>query len=118
MLIKLPYKLELRNCIELLKDCFGIDERNRKKSEVVQLEEIIIHTEPKREKEKTKKREEKIRQSPKIKKIFRERLDIPVNKYLMVDASTNTDELENEILSPLSSISSLPRDAHDYVFLE
>jgi len=118
MLIKLPYKLGIRNCLELLKDCFGIDDPKREKREVVQLEEIIIHTEPKREKERTKKRERKIRQSPKIKKIFRERLDIPVNKYLMVDASTNTDDVENEVLSPPSSLSSLQRDAHDYVFLE
>lgn len=115
MLIKLPYKIELKNCLEIFKECFGISERNREHNEVVQLEEIIIHKEPKREKETIKKREEKIRQSPKIKKNFRERLDIPVNKYLMVDASTNTDNLENEVIS---SFSSLPRDAHDYVFLE
>ena len=96
--MKLPYKLEFRNCYELLKECFGIEEHKREKRDVVQLEEIIIHTEPKREKER--------------RKIYSERLDIPVNKYLMVDASTNTDYVENEVLS------SLPKDAHDYVFLE
>ena len=101
MLIKLPYKLEIRNCYELLKECFGIEEPKGVKRDVVRLEEIIIHTEPKREKEG--------------RKIYSERLDIPVNKYLMVDASTNTDDVENEVLS---SIASLPKDAHDYVFLE
>ena len=101
MLIKLPYKLEIRNCYELLKKCFGIEEPKREKKYVVQLEKIIIHTEPKREKER--------------RKIYSERLDIPVNKYLMVDASTNTDDVENEVLS---SLASLPKDAHDYVFLE
>ena len=72
--------------------------------------EIIIHLAPKREKELPKKRERKIRQSQKIKKIYRERLDIPVNKYLMVDASTNTD-VQNEVLS------SLPSDNQEYVYL-
>ena len=61
--------------------------------------------------ERGEKREEPIRQTPKIKKIYRERLDIPVNKYLMVDASTNTD-VQNEVLS------SLPSDNQEYVYLE
>lgn len=117
MFIKLPYKIEPKNICDILKECFGIDKSTREKRDVVQLEEIIIHEEPKREKreERMKKREEQIRQSPKIKKIYRERLDIPVNKYLMVDASTSTDDLKNEVIS---SLLSLPKDAHDYVFLE
>ena len=115
MLMKLPYKLELRNCFELIKECFGVEDPKREKTTdhrrgIVELEEIIIHLAPKREKELTKKRERKIRQSPKIKKIYRERLDIPVNKYLMVDASTNTD-VQNEVLS------SLPSDNQEYVYL-
>lgn len=116
MFIKLPYKIEPKNICDIIKECFGIDKSTREKRDVVQLEEIIIHEEPKREKREKeeirerKKREEQIRQSPKIKKIYRERLDIPVNKYLMVDASTSTDDLP--------SLLSLPKDAYDYVFLE
>ena len=112
--MKLPYKIEFRNCCELFKECFGIEDPKREKNEIVQLTEIVIHKEPKREKDKREKREEHIRQSPYIKKIYRERLDIPVNKYLMIDASTNTDDIniKNEVLS------SLPSENSDYVFLE
>jgi len=120
--MKLPYKIELRNCCELIKECFGIENSKREKATkhkrgIAELEEIIIHLAPKREKREREKREERkreehIRQSQNIKKIYRERLDIPVNKYLMIDASTNTDDLENEVLS------SLPYDNPEYVFLE
>lgn len=111
MFIKLPYKIEPKNICDIIKECFGIENYRREKREVVQLEEIIIHEEPQREKtnimknkkERIEKREQQIKKLPKIKKIYRERLDIPVNKYLMVDASTNTDDLENEVLSFKSS---------------
>jgi hypothetical protein len=123
--MKLPYKLELRNCFDIIKECFGVEDPNGEKHPehkrehkrgIAELEEIIIHLAPKREKreerrERGEKREEPIRQTPKIKKIYRERLDIPVNKYLMVDASTNTD-VQNEVLS------SLPSDNQEYVYLE
>lgn len=112
--MKLPYKIEFRNCCKLLKECFGIEDPKREKREIVQLTEIVIHKEPKREKDRREKREEHIRQSPYIKKIYRERLVIPVNKYLMIDASTNTDDIhiKNEVLS------SLPSENSDYIFLE
>jgi len=117
MFIKLPYKIEPKNICDIIKECFGIEKSTRETRDIFQLEEIIIHEEPKREKryERKKireKREEQIRQTSKI---YRERLDIPVNKYLMVDASTTTDDLENEVIS---SLFSLPKDAHDYIFLE
>ena len=119
--MKLPYKIELRNCYELIKECFGIEEHKRQnvtkhKRGIAELEEIIIHLAPKREKREREKkekikREEQIRQTQNIKKIDCEHLDIPVNKYLMIDASTNTDDLENVVLS------SLPPDNSDYVYL-
>jgi hypothetical protein len=121
MLMKLPYKLELRNCFDIIKECFGVEDPNGEKPPehkrgIAELEEIIIHLAPKREKreerrERREKREEPIRQSPKKKNIYHERLDIPVYKYLMVDASTNTD-VQNEVLS------SLPSDNQEYVYLE
>ena len=50
MFIKLPYKIEPKNICDILKECFGIDKSTREKRDVVQLEEIVIHEEPKREK--------------------------------------------------------------------
>jgi len=47
--MKLPYKIEIRNVCDIIKECFGIEDTNREKRKIAQLEEIVIHKQPKRE---------------------------------------------------------------------
>ena len=76
MLIKIPYKLELKNCYDILKNCFGID--NSKKEKITDLQYVIID-EPKKE-------------------VKRRHCGSPY-KSGMVDALTKTDS-HIEIISP------------------
>ena len=110
--MKLPYKIEIRNFCDIIKECFGIEDPKREKRNIVQLEEIVIHKQPKIVKIEDIKKVEinNIRECPKI-KIYHDRNDIHLNKYFMVDSSDNIDHLEDNVTSSLLS------DNPEYVYL-
>lgn len=90
MLIKLPFKLELKNLCDLVKECFGIED-NQPTETILPLHEICVE-QPKQLKKKLS--------------------DQPIKNPIMIDASTNTNYNNNmnKILNCKENIDSQNND--------